>query len=267
MLDDYKNQCKASADLVLKDWQQLTKNDLCKAYIQNEEDSVLSNAYFSALLYKYWNLIPKFYVQSSNVAEPEDVYNWLVDSISYALKHRRWTQEDSSIYKDSTGPDKVINRRMKCARLTYYQFLNRKKRKQDFDLLSLDELKEDYQDNLDISDVEHDLTNTNIDLKEYIINTFNNKDYFLAFLLTILSTEDVFENGTFSYKKTIKHFKRIDASYCIAFAHYYDIDVEAVLNTLKYFQKRSTLYLKHKIEYYLCLLSHNKSFKEVLNVN
>lgn len=267
MLNDYKDHCKANADLILKNWTSMSKNELCRAYVEHEHESELANAYFSALLYKYWNLIPKFHAQSSNVAEPEEVYNWLVDSISYALKHRRWTNSDSNIYQDSTGPDKVINRRMKCARLTYYQFLNRKKRKQDFDTLSLDQLQEDYNDNLDLIDPNNTLNDTSIDLKEFIKESFYKKDYFLAFLLNIICTENVFDDQEISYRKIVKYFKKVDKAYCKGFAHLYDIDESLVLGTLKYFTKNSTHYLLQKIEYYMGILRHDEHFKEVLNAN
>ena len=267
MLNDYKEHCKASADLILKNWASMSKNELCRAYIEHEQDTELANAYFSALLYKYWNLIPKFHAQSYNVAEPEEVYNWLVDSISYALKHRRWTDKDSNIYQDNTGPDKVINRRMKCARLTYYQFLNRKKRKQDFDTLSLDQLQEDHNDNLDLIDPNDSLNDASIDLKEFIRECFYKKDYFLAFLLNIICTESVFDNHKFNYKKVVKYLKKIDETYCKGFAYLYDIDEALVLSTLKYFNKNSTNYLMQKIEYYMGILSHSQPFMEVLNAN
>ncbi len=267
MLDEYKKLCKYSADIILGEWEHLSKNTLCNLYIENEDNEEKANAYFSALLYKYWSLIPKYHSMSYNVADPEEVYSWLVDSISYALKHRRWNDADSNIYQDDTGPDKVINRRMKCARLTYYQFINRKKRKQDFDLLSLDQLQEDHHDNLDLPDVDLNIEETSLDLIDFIKNTFKNKDYFLSFLLDILLTENVFDRCSkepFNYKIVIKNFKRIDANYCKRFAERYDLDLDLVTNTLKYFKKNSTSYLEQKIEYYITQLSHNKTFREVL---
>lgn len=268
MLDEYKELCKRSADLVLSDWEHLSKNELCHLYLQYEDDRQKANAYFSALLYRYWNLIPKYHSMSYNVADPEEVYGWLVDSINYALKHRRWLQEDSHIYKDNNGPDKVINRRMKCARLTYYQFINRKKRKQEFEVLSLDQLQEDFKDNIDLNDSELDLESNSFDLIYYIQSIFNSKDYFLAYLLDIIITENIFDknpfDNTLNYKKIIKSFKQIDTNYCIRFAKTYHLKSEEVIATLKYFTKNSTNYLKRKIEYYITQLVHNNTFKEVI---
>ena len=271
MLDEYKKLCKDSADLVLEpNWDKLSKNHLCKLYLQNEDNREKANGYFSALLYKYWPLISKYHSMSYNVADPEEVYGWLVDSITYALKHRRWDDKDSNIYQDTAGPDKVINRRMKCARLTYYQFINRKKRKQDFEVLSLDQLQEDFKDNFDIGDSSSDLDNTLIDINNYIKETFNHKDYFLAFLLHIILYENIFNKSSLEnsiIKKIIKCFKGLDINFCKRFAYQYNIDEHEVISSLKYFNKNSTNYLKNKIEYYITELIHNKRFKEVINAN
>ena len=126
MLDEYKNLYCECANNYIKGWKQIDKNQLCNLYIEHENDSKLSQAYLSAIIYKYWKLIPKFYSISYNVVQPEDVYEWLLSSILYALKHRSWLKKDSSIYMDKNGPDKVINRCMKCRRFTYYQAINRK---------------------------------------------------------------------------------------------------------------------------------------------
>jgi hypothetical protein len=271
MLDDYKKLCKDNADLFLSGWERLSKNELCNLYIKNESNKDLAGAYFSALLYQYWPLIPKYHSMSYNVASPEEVYSWLVDSIAYALAHRRWYDEDSNIYKDSTGPDKAINRRMKCARLTYYQFINRKKRKQDFDLLSLDQLQEDYNDTLDLEDSILDSESPSLDIEDFIKNAFNQKDYFLAFLLDIFITEDIFKPGPskeyFNYRQVIKALKNLDDSYCQRFANSYGLESEQVIGTLKYFKKNSTSYLRQKIDYYIMSLMHNNKFREVLNAN
>lgn len=270
MLDEYKKICKDTATLGLPGWEKMSKNELCHLYITWEHDDYKANACFSALLYKYWSLIPKYYSLSSNVAEPEDVYNWLVDSISYALKHRRWNDKDSHIYKDIAGPDKVINRRMKCARLTYYQFINRKKRKQDFELLSIEQLQEEHSDNIDLNIDELEVDEMFLDIKGFIQEIFNRKDYFLAFLLDIFLTDNIFDNTSpqaFNYKKVIKDLKNIDDNYCKRFAYQYNLTEAEVLGTLKYFKKNSTSYLQQKIEYYLTQLFHNKVFKEVLSVN
>ena len=127
MLDENKELCRRTADII-PEWTSMSKNDLCRAYVANKGNEAAQNAYLSAILYRYWNLISKYYYMGVGVnrASPEECYDWLVDSVCCCVNSASWEDPNSSIYKDPNGPDKVINRCMKCARLTYYQFINRK---------------------------------------------------------------------------------------------------------------------------------------------
>lgn len=269
MLEEYKLQCKAKADSILG-WEQLSKNDLCNRYIETEDASI-RDAYLAAILYRYWKLIPKFYYQSSNVCSPEDCYDWLVESVLCALNCKRWTESDSSIYKDPNGPDKVINRAMKCARLNFYQFINRKKRKDNFGLLSLDELKENLHDNsVDIEDPESTVDDeTTLSLKEFIKDVFNGKEYFLAFMLDCIITENIFdkeaESVRLNQKSLTKLLRELDDIYATQFAARYSFDVDVVRHALAYCQGLTSTKIQSKIEYNLLKLKHDKKLLEVLS--
>ena len=193
MLDEYKELCRRSAD-VIPGWTDLSKNDLCREYVAHKGNSFLQNAYMSAILYRYWNLIQKYYFLSSNCATPEECYGWLVDSVSCCVNLAAWENPESSIYNDPNGPDKVINRCMKCARLTYYQFINRKKRKDDFGLMSIDQLKELYGNGApEPDDPEQQYDISKIILQDYIISEFNRKNYFVSFLIYFIMSSNVFD--------------------------------------------------------------------------
>lgn len=267
MLEDYKESFRQQAGLV-KGWENLSKNDLCYGYIEHENDLELQNAYFSALVYKYWPLIPKYYYMCSNVATMEDCYDWLIDSITYALKHRRWEDPDSSIYNDPNGPDKVINRYMKCARLTFYQFINRKKRKDNFGMLSLDELINIADNNDDLEDTSFASEEARLDLNNYIKELFTNKkDYFLGFMLDLIISGDVFDyeesKPVFNIKKLAKQLRYINEDYCNMFASQYNLLPEDVIKAYNtYCKKLSSHLIYSKIEYNLLKLKHNPYFKD-----
>lgn len=274
VIDEYREYFRQGAAR-LPDWESLSKNELCFKYVDNEGNRDIQNACFSALVYKYWPLINKYWFQCSNVASQEDVYDWLVDSINYALEHRRWLDPDSNIYNDPTGPDKVINRRMKCARLTFYQFINRKKRKDNFGMLSLDEL-------LNVSDTpEATLPNsvsslgddrghlntdplTSIDLHNYVKSLFKRKDYFLAFMVDIIMREDVFDfnDGVskFNPRKLAKRLRHITPEYCEYFALEYELDEDVYSRYTSYCKNLSSNLIYNKIEYNLLKLRHDKFF-------
>lgn len=268
MLEEYKLHCKEQA-AAIPGWEQLSKNELCNRYIETEDKST-KDAYLAAILYRYWKLIPKFYYQSSNVCSPEDCYDWLVESVLCALNCKRWTESDSSIYKDPNGPDKVINRAMKCARLNFYQFINRKKRKDNFGILSLDELKENLNDNSnDIEDPQSSVNDeTIISVKEYIKDIFNGKEYFLAFMLDCIVTENIFDKeGTYvklNQKRLTKLLRELDSIYAAQFATRYEFEKDKVLHALAYCQGLTPSKIQSKIEYNLLKLKHDKKLLEVL---
>ena len=268
MLDEYKQLYKASADHI-KDWETLDKNDLCKTCIKHENNQLLYNQYLAALVVRYWGLIPKFYAISTNLAEPLDCYNWLIDSIIYTLKHRRWEDKNAAIYNDPKGPDKMINRCMKSSRLIYYQFHNRKKRKKEYQLVSIDELKESFDsDYIDIEDESAAINEQEIDMEYFISEIFKRKEYFLAFILDCICNEDVFDSTDTSVKFNIKHlakrFKSIDEKYLHIFSEKYDIDYDQVYQAAILAKNIPDSKLRMKIEDTLLRLKHSELVKNIL---
>ena len=271
MLDEYKEAFRRCADLV-DGWQDLSKNDLCRKYVENKDNPHVQNSYFAAIMYRYWHLIPKYYYMSSNVATEEDCYEWLEDSVYGCLKATSWDREDSSIYKDPNGPDKVINRCMKCARLTYYQFINRKKRKDNFGLLSLDEMTELFGTTVSepesSENVEQDLAQWAI--TDYVKKAFSDKDYFVAVMIDSIISQEVFdvvinkESGMttkFNVKKLTKFMSSITDDYVAEFAKKYDLTVEDVEKGMAYFRFLKSPTIKAKIQTNLEKLQHDSFFK------
>lgn len=258
MLEDYKESFRQCADLI-PGWKELSKNDLCRKYVENAGNPDIQNSYFSAIMYRYWNLIAKYYYMSSNVASPEDCYEWLEDSVYGCLKATSWDREDSSIYKDPNGPDKVINRCMKCARLTYYQFINRKKRKDNFGLLSLDELSELF--GTTVSEPE---SSENLDedigrwaIEDYVKYLFMQKDYFTAVMIDVIQTQDVFDvviskeyggQFKFSLKKLTRFMSTINDEFVQQFARKYSLTYEDVEHGMSYFRSLRPPTIKAKIQ-------------------
>lgn len=274
MLEEYKEAFRRCADLI-DGWQDLSKNDLCRKYVENKDNPQLQNSYFAAIMYRYWHLIPKYYYMSSNVASIEDCYEWLEDSVYGCLKATSWDRADSSIYKDPNGPDKVINRCMKCARLTYYQFINRKKRKDNFGLLSLDEMTELFGTTVSEPEshesVEDSLTLWGI--QDYIKKAFRNKDYFVAVMIDGIITQEVFdvvvnkvEDGggmttRFNIKKLTKFMSNLTDEYVVEFAKKYDFTVEEAEKGMSYFRFQKPPTIKAKIQTNLEKLQHDSFFK------
>lgn len=268
MLEEYKELYRKAADLI-PGWESLSKNDLCRAYVANKGNKQLTDSYFAAIVYRYWHLIAKYYYMSSNCASWEECYGWLIDSVYGCLSASSWEREDSSIYKDPNGPDKVINRCMKCARLTYYQFINRKKRKDDFGMLSLDGIQEEFGVTIKepeaAENLESDLMNWA--LADYIKKFWDDKDYFVAVMMDCIITKEVFDTKndpelglitTFNHRKLTKIMSNLDDEYIKVFAKTYGYTVEEVEKGLSYFRYQRPPTIKAKIQTYLEKLQHDK---------
>lgn len=269
MLDEYKELCRKAAGFA-KGWEQLSKNDLCRAYVANKGNKPLQDAYISAILYRYWSLISKYYYQSSNCATPEECYEWLVDSVSCCVNLAAWENPESSIYNDPNGPDKVINRCMKCARLTYYQFINRKKRRDDFGLLSVDELKELYGNGApEPDDPEQEYDVSLFVIKNYISEQFNRKNYFVSFLIYYIlyaNVFDVIKNDNermteFNLRKMCRVMNTLGQNELEAFARDINLPVDQVVKAYEYVKAIPSGSMRKKIQIALENLKHSDLVK------
>lgn len=266
MLAEYRDLYKHSASLI-PETLTMDKNDLVRECIR-KENTADYDIYISALLYRYWGLIAKFYSMSTNLATPEDCYSWLIDSIMYALNHRQWENPESAIYNDPKGPDKVINRCMKSSRLIFYQFQNRKKRKKEYQYVSIESLKEELNsDCIDIEDESSRFDDSSFDIPFLIEQTFRKKEYFLAFLLDCICIEDVFDftegYTQFNLKRLSKYFRKIDIDYVKYFSKKYNIEYDLVYQAAILAKNVPDSKLTAKIEDTLLRLKHSDLVKNI----
>lgn len=212
--------------------------------------------YFAAAILKYWNKLEKYYYKCKLVATPEDVHTWLINAILYALDHKAWEDPKSNIYQDPNGPDKVVNRAMESIRLTFYQQLNRHKRKVNSAILSLDTLIEDYDDVFNPESPEP----VESSIWNYIVTDyFDKKDYFVAFMVDMVLYDDVVKDKL-DEKRLNLYLRNIDNKYCVEFAHRYHYNVNDVIKASSYVTKLSSTVIRKKIEY--TLLKLGKEIRE-----
>lgn len=244
MLQEGKRIYEQCANLI-EGWREMSKQQLADLYVQNEENKFLADAYFSALMFKCWNLIGSNYIKNPKITSPEDCYDNLLDSMQYSLKMRRWLQEDSNIYNDPNGFDKALNRRMKSLRLNKYVEAMRQKNRLNYMNVSVDKII-DLAGDIFFSEED----DVNIDCaKEFaedvVAESFKNKKYFRAFLFDIIISSDVFVKNNnneyeFNHKKTCGFLRNIDDKYCKYFSERYDVDIERVIDASKYVTVLST---------------------------
>ena len=178
--------------LKIPNWRKANKNDLANAYIDNEKNEDLRNAYFSALMLRYWGNIGKYYTSSkSSGFTIEDCYSWLIEALLYALDKRKWRDPNNPLSKDKNAPDKVINRCIYSRRKYYYYLSNLDKRKSNHNKISIednDDVKEDY--NILFSTEDNGYKMLDNDILTISCNMYKSNRWYEIFLLNFLYLND-----------------------------------------------------------------------------
>lgn len=239
MLEETKKIYEESANLYVKDWKSLNKNELVRQAIFNK-DTKYYDGYVSAIMLRYWGKMLSYYHRCKLVATVEDVHMWMTQAVMYALKHHPWTDPKSSIFEDENGPDKVINRVFESKRLTFYQQLNRYNRKINSGILSIEALSENTFDTyVPMSEDEHTFI-----MDDLVIKAFSVKDYFVAFFIDAIITERYRVGGR--HKALVTHFKHLE-NHSDIFSGRYDLNPETVKKATTYITCLSRSNLIRKI--------------------
>ena len=274
MLSEIKHSFINCANII-PDWRTESIQQLSNNYIQYEKtDPILKDAYFAALMCRYWSAIDKYYMQSQPVASAEDCFEWLTHALLYALEHRKWLDPTSNIYDDPNGADKVINRCIKSTRLIFYDNSNKDKRKIQAVTFSLNELCEQNGDSSFPTDYIENSPDINIG-KELIKDAFIKRNYFDCFMIDGIinadTTDYYIENynrynvySIFSIKKLVKHLKQLDDSYCNLISRRFNLDNKIMATNAKEIRQLSSQRLYTKIKNRLEALKSNSLIKSCI---
>lgn len=267
MLNDIKNSFIESANLI-DNWRNIDKNTLCNLYIENE-NTLLADSYLSAIILKYWFKIKKFYDISKPAATVEDCYEWLYQSILYALEKRKWKDENNKLYTDPNAPDKVINRQIICRRLTFFQLLYKDVRKLNINILSTDATySTDDGDDIAFLEPSQEDDHSDNDIASFIQFLFSQKEYLKAFIIDGIINTNCFtiEDGvyTLSHVLLMKNIKNIPDNYIDIFSNLYIIDREEVCKAIKCIKLIDENTLTARIKRDLIYLKHEYNLREVL---
>lgn len=179
------------------------------------KDEVLFNAYLSAVFVRYWNCIKLFANRGGRAFTQIDVYEWLTDSILATINTKLWENPNSSLYGDELAPEKSIKVRLRTHMQGRFQFVNYAKRSgayngttYDLDKMIDDDMEcdlprdESFEDNYVLYN----------DIKNFVIDAFDNARYMDVFTLDTILNEDIFsENnqGRISSIKVLRHIRKL----------------------------------------------------------
>ena len=209
----------------IENWKEMTKTQLANGYCDAEDnnDMDLRDSYFSALMCKYWYMIPYIYNHNKGFRlDIEDFVEWIEESLLKGLSYRRWRDESFDISKDPDGAEKIFNRCIWSTEKRMYKWSNQEVRKINFETFSLDEIcdksRKKYMNlktNSNVSDDIHavfevrDTTETNKEVERQdsrdtissIVDYFVNKgDYLSALIIDSIAYGDSYKYSNEKYK-------------------------------------------------------------------
>lgn len=260
MLDEYKNIYRKQASFI-DGWEDISRSELCRKYIENVDNKDLAESYLSAIIYKFWNVAEhNYFTQSAQkIATPQDCYDWNIEGILYALKKHVWDNPDNELYNDPNGPEKALNVTIYSQKLNFYNSLKTYKRQINSSLYSLEKLQEDASDSYYLP-YNEDYNFTDSYMYKKVKEYFDKKLYLEAFVIDAILNHDMFvltedRCEVFNRFKLTKHLHHLDDNFCKYFSKFYKIPIAKVKKATTYIVDVSTDSLNLKI---------NNLFKNIL---
>ena len=273
MLKEYKQlHEKQATEHLGESWRKENKNNLFYKCLEYENtNKTLYNAYFSAIIARYFNLVVSYTFKSKGAFSAEDCYEWLLDVIMRALKERPWENGSGNrLENDKNGPDKYINVCMKSRVQGFYQWSNAAKRADSFTVqTSLETMLETTGDSqLPGFDSNEEII-SNVILKNIVRERFEDNDFTGAFIIDGIvnypcidfeqDKDSKYLYSQFNKKKLSKHIRLLDDNYCKTFSTLYDVPLKKVLDAKNICNQLSSTKIYTKLNKTLLKLSKIKS--------
>ena len=203
MLEDLKREFTISANRI-PNWRKMSKISIARGYVENENDELLKDSYFSAFALRFWHEIPTLYKECKFLVDRlslsiEDIADWYIEGLLNVFKYRAFMNDKVYTYDEKGKEDKFINgyvyRAIDNVRERYFQYYNYDKRKSNINVSSLDQFVDDNGDSLLKDDV--DLKYGDID--KVIRRLIENNDIYEALVMYSVtygnSFSKVYEDG------------------------------------------------------------------------
>lgn len=125
----------------IENWKEMSKTELANGYCDSEDNNDMEkrDSYFSAIMCKYWHMVPYLYRQNPGFRlDIEDFVEWVEEAILKGLSYRRWRDENFEVSKEKDGAEKVFNRCIWSVTKAKYKWSNQEVRKINYETYSLD---------------------------------------------------------------------------------------------------------------------------------
>lgn len=193
-------------------------NGYCLAESLN--DKSLQSSYLSALMIRYWYMIPFLYDKSKSLRiDVDDVVGFLYDALVKAFKYKSWLDTSKEVSNKGNGVEKCINRCIDSVRQRAFYDSNTDKRKLFYMTYSIDESLEKFGDASETLFVEEEDPYSSI--QNIIDYKLNKKDVIGALLVDSIIFNDCFVKNKFSVTKMISG---IQVDYINSFKRRYNLN-------------------------------------------
>lgn len=248
MIKEYREVFQQSAS-VIPDYKKISQIELAEKYLEKGPNA---DAYLSALILRYWNIIEKMLYKDYGLYDEKEAYDWFMDSLLYAITYKPWQDPKSGVYQDPKAIEKVLNTCIKCSRANWFQASNRHKRKINHNTSSLEALSEEFKDSYLPRELTVDL---NQDGYTYLIEEAFNKQQYLFALIVDVIVHDISLDKVTDTKSLILVIKRsirtLPVDYYKIFAKNYGFDPQQVEKSFSFIYNMSDQKLKQSIENYI----------------
>ena len=237
-------------------WKKYNQNELFFEYIKHENDE-LGDKFFAGIVCRFWGYAGRIYVQCNRHVPFEYCHDCIIDAIRYVIDKRVWENPDNSLYNDPTGPDKAMHIAMKRQRAIMLTKFNAKKRKSNFNVLSIDEAHEEYSDSADGLLFGSEYSNEDY-MRTYISEYFDKGEYLSGLLLDCIC----YNNDSNEFKPTniIRFLKGLNKEYYSYYYENYELDEEDFKKCVYEIKNSSNNYLRIKLNSLLYKLRKEGSF-------
>ena len=275
MLSELYSNFEKSAKRI-KNWNKYTKSQLANMYCdaRDNKNKYLMDSSYSALVCKYWYMVPYMYNQSkSTKLDIEDFVGWLCESLDVAFKYSRWRDINNPLSKDPKAPEKVINRCIFSTRQRWYAYFNKDKRKSNFISYSIEDSYEEFGDSAEGIEIYDNHDTSCIEIIDYLIK---NGKIIEALIVDGICFHDTIKEVKsselknlnipqymLSEKKLIKHLNNLDDKFFKYFINTYNIDKRQLKNIML---KVNKLPNKKLYNYVNETLSNLKNDEEVIDL-
>lgn len=192
-------------------------------FYENQHNKEMMSSCISALMVRYWYMIPFLYDKSKSLkVEIDDVVDMLYDAFVKAFKYKSWLDFTKDVSNEKNGAEKCINRCIDSVRQGAFQQSNTDSRKLNYMTFSVEESVEIFGDSSECLFVEDKDDYSGI--RELVEYKLKEDDVLGALVIDSVCFNDCFNKKGFNMSRVVSGIAQKD--YIKSFKNRYALNVK-----------------------------------------